>query len=94
MKPLVGFDTVCARFGTAVELPSGDMTFGLFSAVTKSESISNFESQVMAGTPSVLLRESLKIGDTVTTAQKRYTVRDYESDRTGLTRYFLLEVTR
>ncbi|MDR2697149.1 MAG: hypothetical protein LBB40_01590 [Holophagales bacterium] len=93
MEPY-GFATLAARFGTAVVLPDGTYTAGLFDISTKAESENKFESQVIAGDPSIVLKETLYIGDHLIIAKKAYEIRDRESDLDGLlTRYFLTEAS-
>jgi hypothetical protein len=75
-----------------VALPGGASTRGLFDRATKAEQIAKFETRHLAETPSVVLKERLKIGDRITVAGAAYTVRDLETDADGaLTRHFLAE---
>jgi hypothetical protein len=76
----------------AVDLPDGGQTRGLFDCQTMAEKIGKYESRHLAGTPSVVLKERLKIGDAVKVASVDYTVRDLDADGDGaLTRHFLAE---
>jgi len=86
-----GFKTLArGTFGVAVLLPDGSSTHGLYDHATKAESLNKFESQVLAGTPSVVLEEYLRIGDQIEILRKAYEIRDLETDPDGyLTRYFL-----
>ena len=88
-----GFKTLTrGRHGTAVTLPDGRPTRGLYDHNTKAESVTKFESQVLAGTPSVVLEENLHIGDPLMVNGQSYRIRDLETDPDGqLTRYFLSE---
>jgi len=87
-----GFQTLAkGTFGVAVLLQDGTSTHGLYDHATKAESLTKFESQVLAGTPSVVMEENLRIGDRVEIARKTYEIRDLETDPDGyLTRYFLI----
>jgi hypothetical protein len=89
---VLGFRTLTQRHGVEVGLPGGGLTRGLFDLSTKAESLNNVESQIMAGDPSVVIAEKLKIGDPIAVSNRAYTIRAYESDPDGqLTRYFLAE---
>jgi hypothetical protein len=89
---LYGFEALTRRFGIPVLLPDGTYTAGLYDKSTKAESVNKFESQVLIGDPSIVLKETLHIGDTLGIDGKTYEIRDLESDGDGLlTRYFLTE---
>jgi len=91
-RVIPGFDSLCRRHGCDVTLPDGSKTRGLFDCETKAESIAKYESQHLAGTPSIVLKDRLRQGTHLTIDGQPYTVRSVETDPDGaLTRHLLKE---
>jgi hypothetical protein len=87
---LAAFQRLTKGYGVEVLLPSGAATHGLFDEVTKPESLSGMETQIVIGQPSVVLAERLEMRDMLTIGGKTYRVSSYETDPDGLlTRYSL-----
>jgi len=92
---LIGaFQRLAKRLGVVVLLPSGATTHGLFDEVTKPESLSNMETEIIIGQPSIVLAEKLEMRSTIVIGGQAYKVSSYESDPDGaLTRYSLAKAT-
>ena len=90
-----GFKTLARHVGTLAVLPDQRRVPCLFDLKTKAESITGYESQQLAGTPSVVLEEKLVLGDYLLIKGTIYKIRDIDSDPDGaLARYFLTEVDK
>jgi hypothetical protein len=95
MGKVPGFASLCRRHGVVAILPCGDLAYGLYDAATKAEDIKNYESQILAGTHSIVLEDSLTIGQKITIGGEAFEIRDIETDPDGaLTRYFLMRPAR